>query len=132
MAEHPNVTLHKKAHQAFARADMDTLTQMITEDSVWHSPGKSQISGDFRGREAVFGGFFAKMNELSSGTAKFVAHYDYLGSDERSVGLFRFAATRNDRTFEVNVCEVIRWRSGQIVEEWGYYDDPYGWDEFWS
>ncbi len=132
MSEHPNVALHRKAHEAFAKGDMDTLTKMIAEDVVWHSYGKSQISGDFRGREAVFGGFFAKMNELSGGTAKFVEHYDYLGSDKHSVALFRFGATRSGRTFEFRVCEVIHWRNGQIAENWGYVEDQYGCDEFWS
>ncbi len=72
------------------------------------------------------------MDELSGGTAKFVGQPDYLWNDEHSVALFRFAATRGDTTMETRVCEVIRWRSGQIVEEWLYSDDQYGWDEFWS
>jgi hypothetical protein len=111
---------------------MDTLGEMIAEDTVWHSPGKSPISGEFRGREAVFGEFFAKMDELGGGTAKFVEHQDYFGNDERSVALFRFAATRGGRTEEVRICEVVLWRSGQVVEEWSYCDDQYRWDEFWS
>jgi hypothetical protein len=132
MSEHPNAALHRKAHEAFSRGDMDTLGEMIAEDAVWHSPGKSPISGEFRGREAVFGEFFAKMDELGGGTAKFVEHQDYFGNDERSVALFRFAATRGGRTEEVRICEVVLWRSGQVVEEWSYCDDQYRWDEFWS
>jgi ketosteroid isomerase-like protein len=132
MSEHPNAALHRKAHEAFSRGDMDTLTEMTAEDTVWHSPGKSLISGEFRGREAVFGDFFAKMDELSGGTAKFEKHQDYLGNDEHSVALFQFSATRNGKTLEGRVCEEIRWRSGQIVEEWTYLDDQYGWDAFWS
>jgi len=132
MNEHPNAALHRKAHEAFSRGDMDALTEMIAEDTDWHSPGKSLISGDFHGREAVFGEFFAKMDKLSGGTAKFVEHQDYFGNDERSVALFRFAATRGDKTEEVTVCEVIRWREGLAVEEWTYCDDQYRWDAFWS
>ena len=132
MSEQSNVALHRKAHDAFSRGDMDTLTEMTAEDTVWHSPGKSLISGEFRGREAVFEEFFGKMDELSGGTAKFVEHQDYLGNDEHSVALFRFAATRSGKTLEFNVCEDIRWRNGQIVEEWTYLDDQYGWDALWS
>ncbi len=132
MSEHPNAALHRKGHDAFSRGDMDALSEMIAEDTVWHSPGKSLVSGEFRGREAVFGKFFAKMNELSDGTAKFVEHQDYFGNDERSVALGRFAATRNGRTEEVKMCEVIRWRNGQIAEEWSYVEDQYRWDALWS
>ncbi len=132
MSQLANAALHRKAHEAFSRGDMDGLGEMIAEDTVWHSPGKSLISGEFRGREAVFGEFFAKMNGLSDGTAGFVEHQDYIGNDERSVALFRFGATRNGKTMEVSVCEVILWRGGQCVEEWSYCDDQYGWDAFWS
>ncbi len=72
------------------------------------------------------------MDELSGGTAKFVEHQDYLGNDEHSIALFRFAATRSGKTVEFNVCEDVRWRNGQIVEEWTYLDDQYGWDTLWS
>jgi len=132
MSEHPNAALHRKAHEAFSRGDMDTLGELIAEDTVWHSPGKSLISGDFRGREAVFGEFFGKMDELGGGTAKFVEHLDYFGNDERSVALFRFAASRSGKTEEVKVCEVVLWRDGKAVEEWSYCDDQYRWDAFWS
>ena len=132
MSEHPNAALHRKAHEAFSSRDMDTLTAMTAEDTVWHSPGKSTISGDFHGREAVFGELFGKMDELSGGTARFVENQDYFGNDERSVALFRFAATRDGKIEEVGVCEVVRWRGGQAVEEWSYCDDQYRWDAFWS
>ncbi len=132
MSEHPNAALHRKGHDAFSKGDMDALTEMIAEDTVWHVPGKSLISGEFRGREAVFGEFFANMNELSDGTAKFIKHEGYFGNDDRSVALGRFAATRNGRTEELVMCEVIRWRDSQIVEEWSYFEDQYRWDALWS
>ena len=114
MSEHPNVALHRKAHAAFSRGDMDMLTQMIAEDTVWHSAGKSLISGDFRGREAVLGGFFAKLDEVSGGTAKFVEHQGYLGNAEHSVALFRFAATRSDKNSEFRVRGARRYTCGRF------------------
>ncbi len=132
MSGQSSAALHRKAHEAFARRDMDMLTKMTTDDTVWHSPGKSLISGEFHGRDAVFEDFFAKMDELSGGTANITEQNDYLGTDEHSVALFRFSATRSGKTMEVNVCEEIRWHNGKIVEEWTYLDDQYGWDEMWS
>lgn len=132
MSDNPNAALHRKAHEAFANGDMDKLGEMIAEDTVWHSPGKSLISGEFHGREAVFGEFFAKMDELSGGSAKFVEHLDYLGNEERSVALFQFSAARNGKTMKVGVCEIIRWSNGQIAEARSYCDDQYRWDAFWS
>ena len=134
MTENRNVTWHKKAHQAAHTGDMKTLTEMIADDAVWHSPGRSSISGDFHGREAVMGQFFGKMAELSGGTAGFedIENHTYFGSGDHSGAFFRWTATRDGQTAACPVCEVIRWREGQIVEEWGFYDDQYAWDALWS
>ena len=116
MSEHPNAALHRKVHEVFSKGDMDSVTKMITDDAVFHSPGKSLISGEFRSRDAVFSQFFAKMDELSGGTGKITEQQDYLGNDERSVALFRYDATRNGKSVQFGVCEVIRWRSQRSCE----------------
>ncbi|MFQ5873715.1 MAG: nuclear transport factor 2 family protein [Dehalococcoidia bacterium] len=131
MTEHPNATLHRRGHEAFSKGDMATLTELIAEDTVWHVAGKSQLSGDYQGREAVFG-FFAKMNELTGGAVKIVEDHDFLGTDEHSVALFRVEATRGGRTLGARFIEVVHWRNGQIAENWMSSDDQYALDEFWS
>ena len=134
MAEHPNAALHRKGHEAFSKGDMATLAELIAEDTVWHTAGRSPVSGDSRGRDAVFE-FFAKLAELSGGTMKIHDH-DFLASDAHShqhtVALFRITATRGDKTLDANYCEVVHWRDGQVVEDWGFAYDQYAFDEFWS
>ena len=131
MAEHPNAELHRKGHEAFTRLDMDTLAELFAEDTVWHMPGRSQVSGDLVGREAVFG-FFNKLGELSDGSLAISEEHDFLGTDDHSVALFRVTAQRNNKTLESNLIEVVHWRNGQIVENWTSFEDQYAWDEFWS
>ncbi len=72
---------------------------------MWHWPGKSQISGDLKGKEAVFEAF-GKLNEMTGGNIK-LEDRDFLASDDRSVALSR------------------------VVEEWVFLDDQYAYDEFW-
>ena len=91
MSENSNVALHKKIHQAALNGDMQTLTDMIAGDVVWHSPGRSHVSGDFYGRESVMTDFFGKMDELSQGTAGFEDFQAYFGSGDYSAALFRSA-----------------------------------------
>ncbi len=131
MAEHPNVEILRRGHEAFARGDMTALAEIIAEDTVWHWPGRSQVSGVFRGREAVFA-VFAKLGELSEGTFRIVEDHDFLGTDEHGVALFRVTGTRGGKTLNVNVCEVVHVRNGQIVEEWLSFDDQYAADDFWA
>ena len=44
MAEHPNVGFLRKGYEAFAKGDMATLTDMYSQDVVWHHAGTSPIS----------------------------------------------------------------------------------------
>ncbi len=130
MEEHPNVALHRSGHEAFSSGDRDKLAQLIAEDTLWHIAGKSPLSGDCQGREAVFG-FFDKLAELSGGTIRIKDH-DFLGSDEHTIALFQITASREGKTLEANYCEVVHWRDGQVAEDWGVAFDQYAFDEFWS
>jgi len=130
MAEHPNAALLRKAHEAFSKGDMATLTEVIAEDTPWHIAGKGPLAGEYKGREAVFG-FFKKINELSGGTFKMEDH-DILGTDDHVVALTKMGATRAGKTLNTNFCEVAHWRNGQIVEDWLFAYDQYAFDDFWS
>jgi ketosteroid isomerase-like protein len=44
----------RQGYEAFNTADIETLTRLFAENSSWHTPGRSSIAGDARGREAVF------------------------------------------------------------------------------
>lgn len=45
---------------------MAPLTDMLSDDITWHSAGTSPASGDYAGKDEVFG-FFAEMMELYGG-----------------------------------------------------------------
>jgi uncharacterized protein len=85
VAEHPNVQLLRKGYEAFAKADMQAVGDILAEDVVWHSPGNNPISGDYKGKDQVFG-LFAKLMELTQGTFHQEIH-DALGNDEHVVVL---------------------------------------------
>ncbi len=125
-----NVALHRKGHEAFSGNDMNTLTELIAEDTLWHNAGTGTLSGDYKGRDAVFG-FFDKLAELSEGTI-WIHEDDFLGSETRSVALFRITATRGDKKLDADYCEVVRWENGQVAEDWGFAFDQSTFDEFWS
>jgi uncharacterized protein len=130
MAEHPNIALHKKGHDAFNRGDMDGVRDFFAEDTVRHLPGRSQISGEHRGRDAVLQ-TFGKMAELTDRNMN-VEPQEYLANDTKTAAIFRFTARRGGRQSDVRVCEVSEWRDGRSVEQWLFVDDQYAFDDFWS
>jgi len=130
MAEHPNAAMLRNGHKAFSNGDMATPTEIIAEDTLWHVAGKGPLAGDYRGREAVFG-YFKKLAEMTDGTLKIEDH-DFLGTDDHAVALFKIKATRAGKTLDANFCEIVHWRDGRVVEDWGFAYDQYAFDEFWS
>jgi ketosteroid isomerase-like protein len=54
---HPNADLVRKGFEAFDAGDMATLDAIMADDVVWHASGAGIVSGDFVGKQAVFGNF---------------------------------------------------------------------------
>lgn len=129
MPEHRNVSLHRRGHDAFRNGDVETLAELFAEDTVWHWPGKSSLGGDFRGRAAVLE-LLAKLGEMVD-SLEFVDE-DFLASETRTVSLSHLKATRDGKTLEYDLCEVVRWQDGKVAEEWVLVDDQYAYDEFWG
>jgi ketosteroid isomerase-like protein len=130
MAEHPNVELLRKGYGAYSSGDVNVLNELFADDIVWHIAGKSQISGDYKGRDQVFG-FFGKLMELSGGTSKLEVH-DLLANDGHGVAIVTGSATRDGKSFTGQDVHVFHIRNGQVVEFWDSPVDQYAADEFWS
>ena len=142
MSDERNVELHKKGHAAFLADDRETLAELVAEDSDWHIAGHRSddfgvdrrkggtLGGDYHGLE----GFFAladKLGELSRGTYSF-EDIAIMGGEEFSAALMKVTATRGSASIDAVAVEVLRWRDGQIVEEWFLPFDQTTWDAFWS
>lgn len=130
MTEHPNVEIVRKAYEEFAAGNVGALASIFADDVVWHIPGRSSVSGEHRGRDAVFAAF-AKLAELSGGTFRIDVH-DIVGNGTHVVGLQRNTASREDKTLDVNVAQVAHLSEGKIVEMWAHVFDVHALDEFWS
>jgi uncharacterized protein len=67
MAEHSNIARIRDGYAAFAKGDFAVLNDLFAEDLLWHEPGRNQLAGDYRGRDAVYG-FFGKLMEVTEGS----------------------------------------------------------------
>jgi ketosteroid isomerase-like protein len=127
VAEHPNVARIRDGYAAFAEGDFAALTDLLAEDLVWHQGGRSQLAGDYRGREAVFG-YFAKLMEVTEGSFHSDVHA-ILADDEHGVALTVATASRDGRSMTANDADVMHLRDGKITEFWTSSTDPYAFDE---
>jgi ketosteroid isomerase-like protein len=127
---HPNVDLLNRGYDAFEKGDLDTLRQLFTEDIVFHAPGKSRVSGDYRGQDEVFG-FFGKLVELSGGTFKIERHA-VIADDTHGVVLSTGTAQRDGKTLSVRTVDTFHLSDGKVSEIWTFTDDQYAEDEFFA
>jgi uncharacterized protein len=127
MAGHPNVARIKDGYAAFAKGDFTVLNDLFAEDLLWHEPGRNQLGGDYRGRDAVYG-FFGKLMELTEGSF----HLDVesiFADDERGVALVVSTASRGGKSIEVKDAHIFNLRDGKVVEFWQASTNPYAYDE---
>ena len=125
-----NAQLLRQAYAAFARGDVPTVLQILADEITWHVPGRSPLSGDYKGHDEVVG-FFARSMELSGGTLR-VDVDEIVADGERVIVLTTVSAQRNGRhwsTPEVHVWRVVDGRATEFCE---YQGDQQTEDEFWS
>jgi uncharacterized protein len=127
---HPNEDLLRRGYEAFSTGDVQALDQLFADDIVWHVPGRSQLSGDYRGKPAVFT-LFGRFAELSGGTLKVELH-DVLANDEHALGLVKATGEREGRTLDDNGVNVFHIQDGKATEVWFHPGDGYAVDEFWG
>jgi uncharacterized protein len=127
---HPNEENLRKAYEAFADADMDTVMGLFADDIQFHVPGRSEVAGDYSGKEEVEG-FIMKLMELTGGTFRLEVH-DVLANDEHTIGLVTLKAERRDKRLNQNDVHVWHVRDGKFSEFWGHPGTLYDFDEFFS
>jgi ketosteroid isomerase-like protein len=127
---HPKEAVMRSGYEAFQRGDLDALRAIFDEDIAWHIGGRSQISGDYRGIDDVFG-FFGRIFELSGGTFA-VDVLDIVANDDHAFVLVKLRAQRTSRTLDSTEAHVWNMAGGKATGFWGLPKDFYSSEDFWS
>ena len=130
MADHPNVDLFRRAYAAFTAGDFEALAEVFDEETVWHNPGRNQLSGDYTGRDEAFA-LFAKEFELSGSTYAPTIH-DVLASDDHIAALMHVTAERDGKKLDMDYVLIFHVKDGKLTEGWDLWTDQHAYDEFWS
>ena len=127
MGAEENAAIVRRGYEAFNSGDMDTLTEVFDEATVWHSPGRGPLANEYQGREATFG-YFGQLAQGTGGTFK--AELQNLVADERGVaGFHHNSGDRDGKHLSVDCCIAFMLKDGKVVEAWEYFRDLYAWDE---
>jgi uncharacterized protein len=127
---HPNAELINRAYQAFAAGDIPTVLQILDDRITWHVPGRSPLSGDYKGPDGVLD-FFDRCQKLSGGTLR-VGVDETLADGERVIVLSTVSAERHGQSWSSP--EVHAWRvaNGRAIEFREFQGDQETEDAFWG
>jgi hypothetical protein len=120
----------RELYDAYARGDLDVITELIAEAAVWHDPGSSARAGVYAGVAAVREHTVA-ISTLTDGTLA-NAVKAILDGGEYAAVVERVTGTRRERSLDLDVCTVFRGADGKLVEWWVLPFDPAAWDAFWA
>ena len=88
------------------RPDIETLSEILGENVVWHTPGRSPIAGDYRGRDAVFGQF-GRYGGETAGTFRADLKRVLTDQEGRVIGIHHNVGVRNGKRLDVYCCVVF-------------------------
>jgi ketosteroid isomerase-like protein len=132
--EHPHARLLREFHEAqnrfYAGGDQEPVAAMLTDDVVWHVPGRSQLAGEHRGRTAVLV-HFARRREMAGGSFRIDVR-GVLADDRRAVILAGGEVRRGDELLTWGTVGIFRVAGERIAECWVLPHDQRSFDEIWS
>jgi uncharacterized protein len=118
---HPNEDLLRRGYEAFSTGDLDTVFSLFASDMVWHNGGSNQLSGDFRGHEAIMG-MFGKLIEVTGGTLRLDIH-DVLVNDTHGAVLVTAHSERDGEPMAVREVNIWHLADGKATEFWVFAED---------
>jgi ketosteroid isomerase-like protein len=123
--------LHAAQGALYAGGDPEPVREVLTDDVVWHVPGRNAIAGEYRGVDAVMD-YFRRRRDLAGRSFR-------LHPGELLVGEGEHVAMLTDGTAVIDGVErrwstvgLYRLRDGRIAACWLLPLDPAAFDEIWA
>jgi uncharacterized protein len=126
--EHPNAALVRRVFAAFGK-DAMAVSAAFARDIVWRVPGRTIMSGEYRGRRDVVE-FLRRTGIETGGTYKSRLH-TVLADDDWAVAIYRATGSRNGIDLDVEQALLIRVGDGRLQEVTAVPLDS-AFERFWS
>jgi ketosteroid isomerase-like protein len=131
MAEHPHAALVRKGYDAFNRGDMDTLAGIMTGDCAQHVPGDSQLSGDYKGMDAVFE-YYRQLGAETQGTMRVEVEHLFTDGRGHVMSVHHMTGERKGRKLDARGGIMFRIVGDKVTDLDECVEDQSGMDAFWA
>ena len=119
-----------RAMAAVSRGDVQEFGEiLLSDDVVWHWPGRSSVAGEYRGREAAVG-LIRGFGELTQGRLR-VEPVEILEGRDYLMSFTHVTAEQEGRTLDVMMADAMRFGAdGRVAEYWTLSNDQAAVDAF--
>jgi hypothetical protein len=119
-----------EAMVAISRGDVEAFGELLLSDEiVWHWPGRSSVAGDYRGREAALE-LLRGFHRLTQNRLH-VAPLDILEGREYLMSFTHVTAEQEGRQLDVVMADAMRFGpDGRVEEFWTLSNDQEAVDSF--
>lgn len=111
---------------ALEHRDPAAIGDLLTDDVVYHFPGRGPVAGSYRGREAVLE-LFGAFGSLFDGPLQMASH-DVVASEAHVLDLATYTGTRAGHPFTWNTVRLYHVDADRISEIWLMIGDQYAFD----
>jgi len=126
---HTHEVLARQLWEAVAEGDPDRLRDLLSEEIVWVSVGRSWLSGEHLGPDGVLD-YLARIGE---GAAELSSTLNSVySSDDGAVLIYHVSARRDLKRLEADIALILRFRDGQVSHAVSVPFDQEVNDEFWG
>jgi len=125
---HPNADLVRRLFGAFGN-DAKQISATFDRDVIWRVPGKTVMSGEYRGRRDVVD-FLRRTGIETGGTYRSQLHTVF-ADDDWGLAVYRAWGTRNGIDLDVEQALVFKFGDGMITEVTAVPLDS-AFDAFWA
>jgi ketosteroid isomerase-like protein len=102
---------------------------LLADDVVWHWPGRSSVSGDYRGRDAALD-LLRGFHQLTANRLQ-VQPMDILDGEDHLMSFTHVTADREGDHLDVVMADAMRFGpDGRVVEYWTLSNDQAAVDAF--
>jgi ketosteroid isomerase-like protein len=111
---------------ALERRDLTAIGDHLSDDVVYHFPGRGPVAGSYRGRAAVLG-LFASFAGLFDGPLEMESH-DVVASEAHVLDLATYTGSRGGQHFTWNAVRLYHVDGDRISQIWLMIGDIYAFD----
>jgi len=123
--------LHAAQTELYSGGDPEAVRKVLTEDVVWHVPGRNSIAGEYHGADAVMD-YFRRRRDLAGNTFRLHPGELLTGAGDHVAMLTDGTAVIDGTELRWSTVGLYRLEGERVAECWLLPLDAQAFDEIWA